>query len=497
MAAVSNPKVDKTYDIFFSYEQQIEKKITKLYEIMKQKFEINIFFNLKTNKDNQINDSSINDSKIVVCCVTKAYTVSKKCQNEIAIAYTNDKPIIVLMFEKLNNQDINTIAFALSNISKFNLYDDVKIFDTWDGSLFEHITRSIESLLKRNIRKQRPEDRSFKKIVKRSTIGIRTPVSSVISSTTYDEKEQILPTATIISFEAEEYGSSQKEVIQRDETFDREVVNLIKLKSNSFLDFSYGYNRMVYLASKHRYLITSSYNKTIVSIDTNGNWIERRNPGGILRQPYSICLTPTDEILVGDNIAKCIFVFDVNLKYIKTIAEKTLNGFFDMVVDGDTNDVYAVSLYDSLIAIIDFKTGIVKRKIFLSTPAYIRVTTTKIFVISSADLIYAINKTNLQANYTIRIRNSKYLNGLSIDKEENVYTTAHEVHEDSEGNELKSKEVYLCHIIFKEDVQIKRVNLGLTQANDLVLFGNKQMIFISDTHVDLLSFDGFPKNEND
>jgi hypothetical protein len=288
-------------------------------------------------------------------------------------------------------------------------------------------------------------------------------------------------------------------VVIEDETFPGETVNLIKFKSNSYLETcnSFGYNRVVFMASKQRYLLTSSLNKTITSLDINGSWIERKNPGGRLKQPFAICLTRNEEILIGDNMVKCIFVFDSNLKYIKSIAEKTVVGFTDMDVDHINNDLYAVSLYDSLIVIFDMKSGKLKRKIFLSTPAYIRVTTTQLFVISAADLIYAINKSNLEANYTIRLRNNKYVNGLFTDKFENVYTTVHVDNFDEEGDENvsdKSKEVYLCYISFQDGVKIKRVNLGLTQVNDFIIFENKQLTCINDTHVEILKFDGFQKN---
>ena len=252
---------------------------------------------------------------------------------------------------------------------------------------------------------------------------------------------------------------------------------------------------MIYIPSKQRYVLTSSYNKAILTLDNQGNWLERRNPGGKLQQPFAICLGPLDEILVGDNMAKCIFVFDVNLKYLKTIAEKTVFGFFDMDYDATNNDLYTVSLYDSLMAIIDFKKGTLKKKVFISTPAYIRVASTQLFIISAADLIYVINKSNFEVNYTIRIKNNKYVNGLFTDKYQNVYTTAHEDKcDDKDDNENKTdkfKEVYLCYISFQEQVQIKRVNLGLTQVNDFFLLDNNQMVFISDTHVDFFTFDGF------
>ena len=501
-------KTERQFDLFFSFEHEIEKKVKRLNDAMKKYLEINICqVNINANKKSQEKkiEEEIIDSKIFICCLTKAYTLSKQCQSEIAFAYMKDKPMIVLMFEKLTNQDLCSIAYGLSNISKINLYEDTR-FDSWDGSLFIHVVKSVELLLKRKIRKALIENEKRK-----GSISMKPPSLSIISSTSYDidikmvtlEKSKLedqnslptLPTATIVSFEAMEYGTLQKEVVQKDELYPREMVNLVKVKSNSFLGTSksYGYNRVVYLPSKQRYLLTSSLNKTIISLDNDGNWIEKRNPEGKLQQPFAICLTRSEEILVGDNVSKCIFVFDSNLKYLKTIAEKALVGFTDMDVDPMNNDLYAVSLYDSLIVIVDIETGKLKRKIFISTPAYIRVTSTQLFIISAADLIYAINKFDLQANYTIRIENNKFVNGLFTDKYENVYTTAHadsSTLEDSNDTET-SKEVYLCYISFQDGINVKRINLGLTQVNDFIIFENKHLTCINDTHVDMFNFDGF------
>jgi hypothetical protein len=86
-------RADGPFDIFFSFEHQIERKIIRLYDAMKVKFDVNICPNnintLKPKNSKEIkNDIEINDSKIFICCLTKAYTFSKRCQNEIAFAYT-------------------------------------------------------------------------------------------------------------------------------------------------------------------------------------------------------------------------------------------------------------------------------------------------------------------------------------------------------------------------------------------------------------------------
>ena len=52
----------------------------------------------------------------------------------------------------------------------------------------------------------------------------------------------------------------------------------------------------------------------------------------------------------------------------------------------------------------------------------------------------------------------------------------------------------MCYISFQDGVKIKRVNLGLTQVNDFILFENKQITCINDTHVDMFKFDGFQKS---
>ena len=97
-------RADGPFDIFFSFEHQIEKKIIRLYDAMKLKFDVIICPNNinamkpKNQKEEAKNDIEINESKIFICCLTKAYTFSKRCQNEIAFAYTKvNKNILKLL----------------------------------------------------------------------------------------------------------------------------------------------------------------------------------------------------------------------------------------------------------------------------------------------------------------------------------------------------------------------------------------------------------------
>lgn len=491
------------YDIFLSYEQQIENKVITLQETLSRKYGVCITFEI--NEDHLKAEKAIFKSKIFICCLTGAYVASKRCMNEMYYAYMKDKPSLVLMFERLTAQDLTKIS--ITRITKFNIYDDSKLNVSWEGTLFEQIIKYMEFLLKRKLKKKpenrkkldQPESRPVSVTTSRPTSVtssfssiekyLKPAISNVISSTTYndDTKEVIIE-----SIEADEYGLMNEEKYhQTHEIIEAESIELVHTKSNSLVDSVYGFNRVVYLESRERYLITSSYNNSVISVDADGKWIEKRNPGRLLRQPWAICLNKSDEIFIGDNELKRIFVFDAFWKHLATFGENVLSGFFDMTIDSLNDELYAVGLYDSLLVVFDLRNGRLKKKVLITMPAYVRVTSDQIFVLSSTtDLIYCINKTTLEVLATIRIERAFNLNGLFIDDFSNIFTTASLKDETGE----KSKEIYLIYVTIKETgICIKQINLLLTQVNDFAYTDKKHMVLVSDTHVDIFQCTNFNK----
>lgn len=509
MATNIHTEIDDQHDIFLSYEKQVENVVIKFYDVLTRNFELDVYMNRNEAEKNEKKlENHMLKSKVFICCITKDYVNLRRCQNEMYYAYMKDKPMLFLMFEKLELQEL--AKMSISNITTFNIYDEAKIMNEWEGELFNQIIESIENLLERKLervvnnrgildfleslygtkQKTRPVvalERDIKKPLKSSS-------SIIISTTTIsNDPKTHVPIVTIFSMEAVEFGAKVQEVLQFDFCIKADAINLIHSKTNSFIDSTFGFNRMIYLPSRQRFVITSSYTKSVISLDRGAGWIEKRNPGGLLRAPWAICRNDNDEIFIGDNSLKRILMFDSHWKHLKTFGENTLNGFYDMVVDCVENELYAINLYDSLVIVIDLKTYKLKKKISITTPVYIYVNEDRLFVITSSDLIYFINKTTNEVLNTVRINNAGFMGGIYVDKDSNLYTTLHEVDNEDE----KSKDTYFCCISVSENVYIKRVNLSIPNVNDFAFIDEKNMVFISDTHVNIFEWNGnFDTNEN-
>ena len=87
-------------------------------------------------------------SKVFICCITKKYTESTNCKNELDFAGNGSKKIIVLMFERLDMSAIGGVGFTIGPMVRFNCYRSPEIFQNWTGNTFDSILAAIKSHLK-------------------------------------------------------------------------------------------------------------------------------------------------------------------------------------------------------------------------------------------------------------------------------------------------------------------------------------------------------------
>jgi hypothetical protein len=92
--------------------------------------------------------NGIRNSSVVLCCITKKYTESKNCVREITFADQYSKPLEILMFERLNIDEIGEIGFIIVPIVRHNLYKIPHIFNDWKGTEFDAILKSVNRRLR-------------------------------------------------------------------------------------------------------------------------------------------------------------------------------------------------------------------------------------------------------------------------------------------------------------------------------------------------------------
>ena len=145
----------KKFDIFISYQWDISEKVLKLYEIIFEKITQKIWLDKKQILSGRILFEQLKDgidnSHLVLCCLTKAYSLSKNCQDELSYALALNRPLLILMFERLDiSKDIGWIGFKIAGTTRCNLYNDLQILDTRCGPIYDEIMNSTLSLLGSN-----------------------------------------------------------------------------------------------------------------------------------------------------------------------------------------------------------------------------------------------------------------------------------------------------------------------------------------------------------
>lgn len=484
-------KKSSKFDIVVSYEPKIKTKVWALYEILVHNYGLHVLM------DHQASETvfrtpvhkkllmAIMKAKMLLCCMTKEYTVSGRCKNELIVAYTSSKPILVLMFDNLDQKELDSVYFAINGSVRCFVYEHIDDPDLWSGALMAELTVNLQNILEQKLI---PKDFGQKR--KPTHVPKVDPYLS--SNTTGDGKinenglladntEVLKQTATRVKNIITAFG---KDVFDEN-LVDSSSIKLNIKKTNSLLEFAIGYNRIAYLKSRKRYLVTSAYNGAIISLDTDGNWIDKRNPNGLLRQPYGICVNKNQEIFVGDNDLKCILVFDKDLKFLRKLAENVANGYFDMVYDDEYYLIYAINVYDSQVVVIDVLRNCLKSKFYCNAPLFIKLAYNQVFVVSADDSVYVFTKEKFETKSKIEIKNSKYLSGLMIISESILIVSAYEILEDKS----KSRDVYLC-IVKYDEIKIKKIKMSLYQIND-IMFHNNILTCIDDTHFHMFTCENF------
>ncbi len=96
-------------DIFLSYNRGNKAYVQRLYDKLCN-LKLKVWIDDKNLDNTSLNlqlAKGIKNSHVFMCCITKKYSESQNCQNELLFAIKENKPIIILMFEhfdKISNE---------------------------------------------------------------------------------------------------------------------------------------------------------------------------------------------------------------------------------------------------------------------------------------------------------------------------------------------------------------------------------------------------------
>lgn len=142
------------FDIFISYQWDVKDKVKLLYNKLTNEYKFKVWLDDNELDNNMLYDQlveGIKKSTLFLCCVTKKYAESVNCIREINFASESKKKMIVLMFEKLVINELNSVGFIISPLTRFNCSNDSSMLYKWSGPIFDSIIKSINSSLNINI----------------------------------------------------------------------------------------------------------------------------------------------------------------------------------------------------------------------------------------------------------------------------------------------------------------------------------------------------------
>lgn len=497
---------NRKIDLFISYSRDQHDKMYKFYQQTVMIFDVNIFLDPLNDDSSETEFTNIQNllktSRVLLCCLSKEYLNSKRYKLYIIEAFSNKIPILVFIFEKFKLQELNELFFTFE-IACFSNFISCQN-DEWIRD--EHIYCKVINLIQNNIKFKftlliDTTSNENKKVTKKKKFNYKLaevlttnvqekPICTISTDTLYKTEvinaTKVIQTATILCIKVEDiFVKEDTNYSNQINISDPKAIKLRLFKSSNFLRTIFGFNRMIFVDSLERFILTSSYTHLLLSVDIHGNIIEKKNPKSLLKSPWSICYCRSkQQIFIGDNGCRCIFIFDVNLKYLNKIVENLLKNFYDLAYDEQNDNLYAVDLFEGVVACIDLKDNTLKNKIYLSSPAFVKVTLENIYVLCANDILFVLNKRKLDVVYTISLEKSRYLSGLFIDKYGRIYTTGHLI--DNENN--KSKEVYMHIIDYKLKSFTKSFNMTITQCNDFLLWKDR-LVSINDTHFDIFDIE--------
>lgn len=155
---MNDHKQQKDFDIFLSYQRDLEEEAKKLYKKLSS-YKLSVWLDRKqvTSDSNRLSEivSGIKSSKLFVCCVTQKYAEDKDCENELSVAYDSNKKIVVVMFEDSKMADLKGVGFKIARLKKIAAYKDSFFTSSkldYFSPKFDEFLKSIEEELKRDLK---------------------------------------------------------------------------------------------------------------------------------------------------------------------------------------------------------------------------------------------------------------------------------------------------------------------------------------------------------
>jgi hypothetical protein len=138
------------FDVFISYNWDHKVQVRKLYNMLTQTYGLKCWLDDVELKPNSLMDElakGITNSKVFLCCITKQYCKSSNCIGEINHARNLDKPMVILMIERLGISALGGVGFIIGQLIRTNAYKFPELFDEPTGDLIKQVIKAVNDKL--------------------------------------------------------------------------------------------------------------------------------------------------------------------------------------------------------------------------------------------------------------------------------------------------------------------------------------------------------------
>ena len=142
---------DEKFDIFLSYKWENVDQVKILQEKLIKECGYTVWRDETNLKKSEALESqlakNIQNSKVFLFCLTRAYCESKNCKSELRYAINVcKKPIVFLMLERLELINLDDVGFLLNSYIYVQGYKS-KPLDAWPTNYFDEIRKNIENVM--------------------------------------------------------------------------------------------------------------------------------------------------------------------------------------------------------------------------------------------------------------------------------------------------------------------------------------------------------------
>jgi len=143
------------FDVFISYNWDVKPAVKQLYQELTSKHNLRVWLDEYELGQSRLADelaSAIDNSSVFLCCITKKYSESENCKDELDFAKNLKKKMVVLMFERIDMEELGGVGFIIGPKVRFNCYKNPEMFKSWSGhEMFNSILSAIKEAINEHL----------------------------------------------------------------------------------------------------------------------------------------------------------------------------------------------------------------------------------------------------------------------------------------------------------------------------------------------------------